>query len=1161
MLRRYPETTRFVAIRALSVILATLFTFGGSTFLRSNFGLDCGTAAAASGDLIELLSYPSSAPQGITRDGSDGTYWIPSLLDGVIHHFDQDLSPLGSIPSPFLVSQRPTGIAWYPLNDTLLVVESASGRLLEIDKTGQPVNGGIDLLLPISGVVNPGGPVVRGITVDPLGGSGIGSVYVVETVGAQIYEIDLFGFVIRSFDHPQDPDGFPGGGTGVDTGGIELIKDAQGVLVGIDLIGTDQGAPVILRLEPDGSPTGFEIPLISTGAGTGGVGGITRAVVTDPVTGDPIEAVIGTAESLQSIFIIDGSLPPIAQINDFECSDGGNTVALSWLPGPGYDAQILERNGDLIASLPGNANSYIDSSLPDGVYEYTIRGFVAALETDPEICSGVIGSGQVEDVVILDSVQFGLDITVGGGLLYITTNSGFIRRYTKELFLDGEIPIPFTGPDDDPAAIAYRPETDTLLVVNAFDNQLQEIDLTGVPVGPPVLLNIDVPDDDPTYLGAIAYDPNGNGGDGEIWATESTRSLVYRLSRQGDVLGVFTHPDELFAPTPDPSFINTYCLGISGVPEVGGGFDLLDLGGGTWRDRIMTRAVRVDAATGVPVGSIIPFAGMNAIQRVRYVGLVNSDYLGAPVTFAIGLRAGDTRLYRLDRSPPSVTAVDYLKCEQPDLVDRAELTFTNHGPYDSITLERDGVVIATLPGDASSFTDNAVIPGVHRYRVTPITGGISAPSQDCTVRVGIGALLRDDFLSPAFSPYQMSRSTSDGSYVVTSNSGSLSDVMFRFDSSLNFLGTIPAAESLPWLVAAVAIRPTAFGDEIWTIVWEVPAPPNQPQVFRLYSQDTAGNILSGPTTIDIPGAGIGIALTYPSAMVHDPESDTFWFLERNTNRFWQMGLNGQLLQSFDHPKPPLQQFVFNLGLTLDPERNVFTATTADAFETEITQAVEMSRSGALTGTVIPLTEAEVKPIYGMTRDGAELHVMGSQGSIPLLITLKAADPVAHPTELSCVESSANVVTLSWTSSTTYDEVVIRRGGVEVAVLPGSSFNYVDQGVGNGTRTYGVSGRTMQGESSQSVCSIVVAGQGPQFVRGDATDDGLVNLADPIYLLSYLFTQGPPAPCEDAADANDTGSLDLSDAIYLLNYLFTNGLPPEPPFPDEGADPTGDTLSC
>jgi len=328
MLRRYPETTRFVAIRALSVILATLFTFGGSTFLRSNFGLDCGTAAAASGDLIELLSYPSSAPQGITRDGSDGTYWIPSLLDGVIHHFDQDLSPLGSIPSPFLVSQRPTGIAWYPLNDTLLVVESASGRLLEIDKTGQPVNGGIDLLLPISGVVNPGGPVVRGITVDPLGGSGIGSVYVVETVGAQIYEIDLFGFVIRSFDHPQDPDGFPGGGTGVDTGGIELIKDAQGVLVGIDLIGTDQGAPVILRLEPDGSPTGFEIPLISTGAGTGGVGGITRAVVTDPVTGDPIEAVIGTAESLQSIFIIDGSLPPIAQINDFECSDGGNTVAL-----------------------------------------------------------------------------------------------------------------------------------------------------------------------------------------------------------------------------------------------------------------------------------------------------------------------------------------------------------------------------------------------------------------------------------------------------------------------------------------------------------------------------------------------------------------------------------------------------------------------------------------------------------------------------------------------------------------------------------------------------------------------------------------------------------------------------------------------------------------
>ncbi|MFN0059279.1 MAG: FG-GAP repeat domain-containing protein [Planctomycetota bacterium] len=43
--------------------------------------------------------------------------------------------------------------------------------------------------------------------------------------------------------------------------------------------------------------------------------------------------------------------------------------------------------------------------------------------------------------------------------------------------------------------------------------------------------------------------------------------------------------------------------------------------------------------------------------------------------------------------------------------------------------------------------------------------------------------------------------------------------------------------------------------------------------------------------------------------------------------------------------------------------------------------------------------------------------------------------------------------------------------------------------------------------------------------------------------------------------NDSGVIDVADAVYLLTYLFASGLPPASPFPDCGEDTTGDALDC
>ncbi|HNS00388.1 MAG TPA: dockerin type I repeat-containing protein [Planctomycetota bacterium] len=82
-----------------------------------------------------------------------------------------------------------------------------------------------------------------------------------------------------------------------------------------------------------------------------------------------------------------------------------------------------------------------------------------------------------------------------------------------------------------------------------------------------------------------------------------------------------------------------------------------------------------------------------------------------------------------------------------------------------------------------------------------------------------------------------------------------------------------------------------------------------------------------------------------------------------------------------------------------------------------------------------------------------------------------------------------------------------------------------------------------------------------FVRGDTNADGKFDIADPIYVLSYLFARGPAPSCKDAADANDDGKLDIGDAVKILDHLFGQTGPLPPPFDQCNIDPTFDQLDC
>jgi len=73
---------------------------------------------------------------------------------------------------------------------------------------------------------------------------------------------------------------------------------------------------------------------------------------------------------------------------------------------------------------------------------------------------------------------------------------------------------------------------------------------------------------------------------------------------------------------------------------------------------------------------------------------------------------------------------------------------------------------------------------------------------------------------------------------------------------------------------------------------------------------------------------------------------------------------------------------------------------------------------------------------------------------------------------------------------------------------------------------------------------------PCTACGDANSNGAVDIADAVFLISYIFSGGAaPADCSEPVgmgDANGNGSVDVGDAVYLISYIFAGGGAPHCP---------------
>jgi hypothetical protein len=83
---------------------------------------------------------------------------------------------------------------------------------------------------------------------------------------------------------------------------------------------------------------------------------------------------------------------------------------------------------------------------------------------------------------------------------------------------------------------------------------------------------------------------------------------------------------------------------------------------------------------------------------------------------------------------------------------------------------------------------------------------------------------------------------------------------------------------------------------------------------------------------------------------------------------------------------------------------------------------------------------------------------------------------------------------------------------------------------------------------RKVFALELAAGRSRLHRGDPDGTGRIDVADPVFLLSYLFRRGQAPSCLESADVDNNGRLEVTDPIRLFQYLFLGAEPPPKPGP-------------
>ncbi|MBN1417548.1 MAG: hypothetical protein JXP34_02165 [Planctomycetes bacterium] len=498
------------------------------------------------------------------------------------------------------------------------------------------------------------------------------------------------------------------------------------------------------------------------------------------------------------------------------------------------------------------------------------------------------------------------------------------------------------------------------------------------------------------------------------------------------------------------------------------------------------------------------------------------------------------------RPPAGPRPPEPLSFEQ--VLDRVEIAWQNLAAYDAIAIDRDGIEVARLAGDATSWSDRPAPVGAHVYGIA----GLLGVERSTTVRLEI------EIGPPVVKPVRdLACGEESGDILLTWTRASTYDaIVIRRDGvEIATLGGNPSSYT-----DGDPPDGAALYEVIGIIEGESSAPARCVASGELMLR--AADVRARPgergvripillTTMDPVGGGQA-CVTLGEPWYADGEDYTLEgsLAELIGAKPLFPGHEGTHFRIVWIQAPPFGEGDFPPSVDA-PFFSVIVDVPADA----------------VPGTVVPVTIGGCKFSCCPAME-TELSVRGSSAELRLVggSLLIGESDVASVSTLSFEAipqgKDPRAIRLSWRNADPYDRIVIERNGEIAADLPGDATSFVDALEPN--RVYVFRITSYRGGKASFPATLVVDTfpANVLFRRGDTNGDGRVDLGDPIRLLAYLYAQGAPPACEDAADADDTGRLDLADPIFILNYLFAGKAAPPLPGPlTAGFDPTKDELYC
>jgi sugar lactone lactonase YvrE len=877
-----------------------------------------------------------------------------------------------------------------------------------------------------------------------------------------------------------------------------------------------------------------------------------------PGGGEAADALIVTVESSAELWAFSVEDPGLLPIDRLQASTRGRSVFLEWRSWGSYEYVHVFREGELLSTLPGDAVSYEDSAPPEGVLDYEVVAVRGECSSRAAV-RAVVGAGQVLASVPFDG-EWAVDITEDAQeFLWVSDVKNRIFIYDKELGLVTSFDGPFLAEDDETTGIAFDSSTGIVFVYNATTNEVAGINDLGEVVVAPFPSGVPSDPDDEAVVTSMLFNPLGAGGAGSFWYLDVTTATIQQRDRAGLLIGSCIHPDQRAEPPPPATSLDALTFGIAEAP--GTGFAELYASGGKVRDDRATRILKISATSCEPLGEEIPSDGLALEGPAFALGIHWTTHGGRPALYVVESAFKRSRLLEVEVEPPPVPAVRDLAASQPGPAQDVRITFTNPGGLDALEIQRDGVLVASLGGDATEYVDVAAPEGLVEYEVRGVHGGERGDDRSCRVEVGRGSIAAREFAGGLTSLHSLASDPVTGGYVAASNSTSYSNDIHRFGEDLRYIGAVPSPFRFPAQIAALAVRDAGGKSELACLGWLPGAQPGeQPQLPLRYV--TPEGLLVRQASVTPPPPRNGF-VTFPSGMAWDRATDTLWYLERNAEAIVNIDLDGTELRVLPHPARLHQDGVQNFGLAVDSSRGVLLVATAGRYEHQVTRVVEATLRGDLTGVEVGIGP----PFYdrpggfAMGPGGFDLVVAAGSGGVWDLVRRRVFGPVAGVEGLTCepVGEGSESVRLAWRNGESFDEVAVYRGENLVATLDGASVEWIDDAGAGPEAFYRVAGRSHGFEGPSAVC---YPNASAKFLRGDVEENGIVNITDAIAVLVYLFSGGGgPIRCLDAADVNDTGDINITDAVALLGFLFLSGPPPALPFPSPGSDPTEDELAC